>query len=274
MSCFLRIQNLRDEFTLSELKISEYILERSVESCDMTAEELATETSTSQASVIRFAKKLGYSGFLDFKIELARSINQEDLELSEFDEGYKISGNSVKICEDNIKAIEYTSRLIDLEAVDQAIDLILKSDRINIVAGGNAYLVGLDLEYKLVELGKAAVIYKDPHIQEISAGNLREEDLVIAISQCGKNENTLKATKEAKKNNVTIISITKFGYNPLSDISDIRLFTSGVDGSIGKGSTSFRMALLTVIDIIYINLLEIYKKKKPDLITEISEECD
>jgi DNA-binding MurR/RpiR family transcriptional regulator len=58
----------------------------------------------------------------------------------------------------------------------------------------------------------------------------------------------------AKQNGAYVISLTRFGSNPVSELADIQLFTSSLEKSIRSGAMASRMAQLNVIDILYVGI--------------------
>ena len=70
---FLKVEGIEDELTKSEKKLIEYIKENLVLVKKYNIMDLADKSGVSAPSIIRLAKKLGYSGFLDMKIDLNKS---------------------------------------------------------------------------------------------------------------------------------------------------------------------------------------------------------
>ena len=61
------------KLTKTSRLIGEYVLDHETDACFMTSTELAAVLDVSEASVIRFARALGYSGYMDFQKSLRRS---------------------------------------------------------------------------------------------------------------------------------------------------------------------------------------------------------
>lgn len=70
------IDNLSNEklFTKSEIEVIDFIKENPNLVLNMTIGELANQTFSSNTTIIRICKKLGFNGFRDFKIEYLRNI--------------------------------------------------------------------------------------------------------------------------------------------------------------------------------------------------------
>ena len=77
------MEQLRDamksaKLTKTSRRIGAFILDNETDACFMTSTELAQELGVSEASVIRFARALGFSGYMEFQKNL-RKIHQEKL---------------------------------------------------------------------------------------------------------------------------------------------------------------------------------------------------
>ena len=72
------MQQLKDalknaKLTKTSNRIGAYILDHETDACFMTSTELAAELEVSEASVIRFARALGFTGYMDFQKHLRKS---------------------------------------------------------------------------------------------------------------------------------------------------------------------------------------------------------
>src|SRR3712207_8519595 len=74
MSVILKLKMMRENFSKMEQKIADYILNHPEEVKQLTTYQVAKICKTSQASIVRFAKKMGFSGYPDFKLSLSQDI--------------------------------------------------------------------------------------------------------------------------------------------------------------------------------------------------------
>lgn len=279
MGSRLRIKNLRDEFTNSEEKIADYIIEYTDEVYHMTSEELAKATKTSPASVIRFSKKLGYEGFQELKIAIAKdSIDGEDGSSDKSNEEITTHDDVKEIIEkissENMKAIRETASLLDEKAIDRATSILSRARSINIFGVGSSLLVGEEFRNKLIRINMPVTLHLDPYLQLVSASNMDFDDVAIGISHSGRTSETYKLLKAAKKAGARTISITKYGENPISDLADISLYTTEVERELRMGAMASRVAQLTVVDILFVNLIKRNHDKLVDIIALNSEIVD
>ena len=244
------IKHNYDSFTKREKLIADYLLLKKKDIFNMTASEIASITNTSAATVVRFAKKLGYSSLNEMKIKLSISLTEEknNRKFKYLDENLSINSiiNTVK---------NETVNLIDENKLNKAINLLSKANTIYIFGVGVSNLVGLDFYYKLSRINKRCIIHSDTHLQIISSTMLREGDVVLAISYSGKTNETLQCVRNARKNNVPIISLTKMSIeNEIEKLSDVTLYVPYVEKSLREGAMTSRISQLAIIDMLFLGI--------------------
>lgn len=257
MGCYLLIKQNFDNYTSSETKIAEYILKNPKELYKLSALELAHLTDTSSASIIRFSKKLGFEGFQELKLELAKE--ESDHKNTNNQYGYINTEDSIKdimlkVGNKNIDAIKDTLDLLDISELEAAVTSIINAKNIYIFGIGVSALIALDLQYKLMRINKNTFMYLDSHMQLSSASNIDSKDIAIAISYSGRTKEVYKCISKAKANGAKCISITKYGRNPISESSHIKLQVPNMEEGIRVGAISSRIGQLTLIDILFIGV--------------------
>lgn len=261
MEIFLRIEGMKASLTDAEKKIAKYILDNSSEVYNYSIKEMANLADTSTSSIVRFCQKLGYEKFQDFKISLAmehgysgsnEKIIYEDVSLED-----SMEEIINKISMINIKSIENIKSLIDKKELERAVNILDKAEFIYLFGIGASGLVALDFQYKLIRIGKKAIMFLDSHSQLACSVNIGKNDVAIAISHSGNTLEVFKSLEMAKKKRATTISITKYGDNPISKLSDIKLYVGDMEGTLRVGAIASRIAQLTVVDILLMGLTKI-----------------
>lgn len=132
----------RDQLSEAELSIADYILKLGVELEHYSTRNLAEETYTSPATVIRLCKKLGFSGFEEFKRELLKEFQYLDHPEEDVDRNFPFSkddtmmraANSIsQLYEDTIRD---TMELLSYPVLQKAVRLLKKSRNIFIFLRG------------------------------------------------------------------------------------------------------------------------------------------
>lgn len=280
MSIILKIKILKKEMTSIELKIANYIIKNSDELKVLNTYDIAKKCGVSQASIVRFSKKIGFSGFPEFKIaliqELGETMSKNSISVVDEEINSKDSVDTVtqKIINKNILAIQNTLAITDMEELERAIFAIEKSKKIMLVGVGFSGIVAKDFYFKLTEIGKNVIFETDPHMQLSYLTTLSKRDLIFVISYSGQTREVYNLVKEAKKRNIPIISLTTLAPNLIRDLADIRLNTVDLGENYRVSPLSPRISQFTIIDSIYVNLIlrnkerETYIKNALDLVKE------
>lgn len=259
MSTFTKIKAIKNSLSTSELKLAKFTLSSSNAVRDLSSQELANVVGVSQSSVVKFAQKLGYKGYPAFKLGVIDALN---ITTSDTNLHGKITLNdsfaqmSEKLLSSKIAVLTETKNLNEEAAFNQAVDYLKSAKRILICGLGGSALVGKDFSYKLQKLGMLAIEEPDGHAQLAYAATLSENDLVFAISESGSTREIVNVVGQAKQNNSKIISVTRFGPTPVSDMADVKLYSVAEEASARLSSILARTAQEFIIDILFIAITQ------------------
>ncbi|MFC7062374.1 MurR/RpiR family transcriptional regulator [Halobacillus seohaensis] len=235
----------------SERKIVEFIEKHQDEIIHLSITEVAERSGTSESSVVRLCKRLGYKGFQDLKINLAREVIKPEKQIHEvIEKDDDVILIKRKIFQSNIQALYDSLEVCDNEELIRAVDAISKAEFIEFYGSGGSGTVALDAQHKLLKLGIKTFAYNDSTLQSMSASVLNERDVVIAISHTGSSKEVLNAIKLAKDAGATVICITNSSKSPITKVSDIVLQTASKETLFRTDAISSRIAQLTIIDIL------------------------
>lgn len=241
------MSKLRD----SEKKIVEFIEKNQAEIIHLSITEVAERSETSESSVVRLCKRLGYKGFQDLKIHLAREVIAPEKQIHEvIEKGDDVVMIKKKVFQSNIQALYDSIEVCSDDEIQKAVDAITNARLIEFYGTGGSGTVALDAHHKLLKLGIKSFAYNDSVLQAMSACVLTDQDVVIGISHTGSNTDVLDAMRLAKEAGATIICITNSSKSPITKISDIVLQTASKETLFRTDAISSRIAQLTIIDIL------------------------
>lgn len=252
--CLLKLKEIFDDLNPSEMKVAKYILNYPEDIVGMPIGELAEKSNVSKAAVVRLSKTLGFSGYRDFAIDIARNISvqqNDEFEYTDIQAGDKLETIVKNVCLNNRKAIDDSLQILNYNEVKKAVDILHKAGQIAFFGVGASGIVALDAAQKFLRIGKFCQSFTDPHLQVTTAANLKKGDVAVAISYSGETRDILESVRVARQSGAVIISITRFGKSSLSEAADIRLFLSSPEISMRSGAMASRIAQLTMIDIIF-----------------------
>lgn len=250
----LKLKEAINDLKPSEKKIVQFILNKPEEAVGLFIGDLAERCNTSKASVIRLCRALQFEGYRDFAIALAADVASQKPDGETYTDiriGDDLETIIKNVCHNTKKSIDDTLKVLNSKEVERAIHAVHKAKRIDFYGVGASGLIAQDAQQKFVRINKYASAYADPHLQMTVAANLSRNDVAVVISYSGETEEVIDTVKIAKESGATIISITKYGMNTLSELSDIRLFLSSPETTMRSGAMGSRIAQLTIIDILF-----------------------
>ncbi len=218
--------------------------------------ELAEKIGTSEASINRFCKAIGFKGYRDFIINLSKELgSKEDL-------GTSFKYNDIKPGDDisiiinnvslvNIKSIAETKTVLDADAIAQTVEMIRKAERIFFFGIGASGLVAKDGQQKFMRISKKAWALTDSHEIKQSASILNENDVAVFITYSGTTKEIVSAFNIAKKMNAKTIVMSKLRKKGIAKTADASICISSPEITIRSGAMGSRIAMLNVIDIIF-----------------------
>jgi len=251
----IKIRDMKESLTPVEKMVAEYVLANLEEIPHLSIKNLAIASKTSDASVLRFCKSLGYTGYRSFIVSISASIGSMDEEqkdqYTDIQPGDELTTIIANICHNNSKSIEDTLSIIERKEISRAVDLLIKCNRIVFFGIGASGLVCMDAEQKFSRINKMCHAYTDGHSQLTAATLLSSNDVAFFVSNSGDTNDILETLETAKKNRAHTIALTRYNKSELATKSDIVLSISTPEISIRSGAMGSRIAMLTVIDILF-----------------------
>ncbi|HHR6079952.1 TPA: MurR/RpiR family transcriptional regulator [Providencia alcalifaciens] len=221
----VKLESLLTRGKGTEQRIAKFLLEYRDSLVAMNAAELAREAGVSSASVIRFARQMGYRGYPEFKVDYLSDEKQHKAEslygnLSRNDDTAQIIAKSGQLF---ISAIEKSLELLEPAAVDAIAQKLVEAKRIVLFGIGSSAIVANDIFHKLIRVNKSTLFSPDLHVQLSYSANLGEGDLAIAVTARGNTPEVNRMLKSAHENGCTTIALTRFGQDDAARLADLTL---------------------------------------------------
>ncbi|MBP1948049.1 DNA-binding MurR/RpiR family transcriptional regulator [Virgibacillus litoralis] len=258
----------------SEQKVANYIINNSKAILDMPIAQLAKNTNTSEATIIRMCRSLHIKGFRELKLSISASANQDGITTDRYEDiaaDANLSQIIKFISHNNYRSIESTLALIDEDSMEKAIDKLDYARKIVVIGVGASAIVAFDFEQKCKRINKWCEALTDSHTQLTSAVHLNDRDVVLAISYSGETKEIIDTVKIAKKNNANIISLTGYSSNTVQNLANVNLYASPLEKSIRSGATASRIAQLNIVDILFTGLASLNFEQSVDFLDKTRE---
>ncbi len=251
--CLLRIREALHALSPKEMRLANYILAQPEAAVNLPIDRLAADSGVSASTVNRLCKSLHYTGYKEFCRGLYSDLTapQDASEFEDIHPGDDAALVMKNICLSSIRAIENTIAITDPADLQAAVDAMCAAPRIDFYGMGTSGLVALDACSKFLHCGKITFAYTSPHDQILTALTLGKDDVAVMISYSGETTDILNLARDIKRVGTKLISLTRYGKNPLSELADVRLYSSSTETLLRSGAMSSRIAQLSVIDTLY-----------------------
>lgn len=248
------------KLSLKEKEIADYIVQHKSSIQNINIRELADHTHSSTSTITRFCKKIQCDSFVDFKIRLSREADKPSGDNNSFTQVQNIYN----------EIVNSTADMMHQEDFEKVVQMIKTANRVQVYGLGSSGLSALEFKYRLMRMNITIDAMTDSHMMIMSAALLNENDLIIGLSNSGQTTEIIDALTIGKRNGAATISITNYKHTPLTDISDISLYTPSLHR---MGDTQFinsQLAIIYVLDVLSMLLLNdknLFQKRQDTLET-------
>ena len=250
------------KLTQREKKIVEFLKSNGDSFLSDTITEFSEKAGVSDATMVRFCKHLGFKGYQDFKMHVAREMvpkdNQYNPELDREDDSASICS---KVFNSEMGVLSRTLLELDINVLKEIAGRFRKAHKIVIFGTGGSLNVAKDALHKFMKIGIMVYVYEDIDLQHMSASLLQEGDVALVISHSGSNRSSLQCLEMAKAGGAYTIALTGIGKNPISKEADITVHIAAEKTIYQSESVSTRIAQLAVMDtLVSMTAFEDYEK--------------
>lgn len=247
-----QIKRLYCNLTSAERKVATYVIESPHEITRLTVHQLAEKCDVAASAVVRFCKSIELRGFSELKIELAKELGSQKEEkkraLPDVEHEGGAEGVVRKVFNAGMHTLQDTLDMLDFSKVKQMSEVLVRAKHIFLFGIGTSSTVVTDAQYRLSQLGLWATACTDILLMGVTAANLEEGDVVLAISHSGRTKAVVDAVRLAKKKGATVIAITSFTDSILYQESDVAATVFADEVTYPVEAVSARVAHICLVD--------------------------
>lgn len=205
-----------DQLFAAERKTVDYILDNPQEAIMLNITELAQKSGTSEATVVRTCKHLGYQGYYQMRLIMSHDLGKKGASYVDSE----VIDTSKRFFDSSAAKVAALGEYIDIEELIEAVKILQASRMVHVIAAGNTSPIGMDLGFRL-ERCKIACTYSllpEHFLNHVSLG--KAEDSIIAISRSGASKQVVQAVELARKNHMRTIVITGNKQSQMAEYAD------------------------------------------------------
>lgn len=217
------IREQLEEMFPAERKVAEYILNHPETAATVGITELAEQSGTSEATIIRMCKRLGYKGFYQLKICLSSELGYIRLMgQPQQPSGSMETGEVLRLLARDMIALEDN---LNQDVLSAVIALLQRSSRVYVLAAGNSIPCAMDFSFRLCRLGIRTTCNSiiENTLNEISLG--QEGETLVVISHSGSSKQVLRGMELARSRGIRIVLLTHSSRNSAALLADYCILT-------------------------------------------------
>jgi DNA-binding MurR/RpiR family transcriptional regulator len=250
------LRGLMPNLSQSEARVAQAAINDPAGSAASTIGELARRCDTSEATVIRLCRTIGFSGYPEFRLSLAAAA------ATTADGGEYLSGDILatdtaeqvvrKVTGADAQAIRETAAQVSVRSLKAAAKVIGSARRIDLFGAGASSFAAQDMQYKLHRIGLVSHCYADPQNAVSSASLLQRGDVALGLSHTGRTKDSIHYIEVAAAAGATTIAITNHPRAPIAKAADIVITTAARETTFRSGAMASRIAQFTLVDVLFV----------------------
>ncbi len=271
---FLKLTDLN--LTAAETRIARYILSvPEHEVAVMTTQQLAERCGTSRSTVVRLLKKWGMDGLGDLKRGLLREANQASGEspgVSHLDPTIRPEDSPSVVARKVMSSVatrsmRFAQLLATSSDLETLVDRLARCSVVGLFGVGSSLVVAMDLNHRLLRVGKETRCAEDSHTQLAIASTMKPGELGLFFSYSGRTATTVRAAQICHDRGAFTVAVTAERQSPLVTASDLTIATPQGVGLFGNDAVMTRILQILFNEVLFHCLI----LREPSLLRKLEE---
>ncbi|MBR1622703.1 MAG: MurR/RpiR family transcriptional regulator [Pseudobutyrivibrio sp.] len=245
-----------EEFSTAEKTAADYFLNNKYKE-DFSAKEVANRLFISEATLSRFAKKCGYTGYRQFVFHYQERFASEGVRV--------LRDETRHILDTYQELLNHSYTLVDEKQIKRVASLITKKRRVFLYGKGSSGIAGSEFALRLMRLGIDIDCITDSHVMNMNSAVINEDCVAIGITVSGKTPVVIRALQTAKKKEASTVLISAVHRTEWDEFCD-ELLPIPTKEMLDLGKLiSPQFPILILLDILYADILQIDRLGKEAL---------
>ncbi|RRH93641.1 MurR/RpiR family transcriptional regulator [Mesorhizobium tamadayense] len=254
------------DMTPALARVAETVLAQPDATLRQSITELAEVSGSSEASVMRFCRDQGFSGFQDFKLALAKELATDERAR---DIGSP-SDDIQRLVETAIISLRETEQLIVRKDVATASRKLLDASVVECFGIAASAVTAQYLAYKMTRIGKFSRALGDAHLAVMAAGTAQSGTVQVVISSSGSTIDAVRVADLARSKGAFVIGISNRSKSPLIAACDLALIASWPETPLTGGAFPSKISQLLIVDALVAEMT----RQDPKRLVELSRTAE
>ena len=244
------LRTKRDSLTKSGAIVADYLMQHAEDAQYLSISSLANECGVAEATIFRFCRSLGFQGYNEMKIALAKATATATPTAAKLEPGADTQLLITHAYNTAVEALNGTRSMLDAEAIDRAATLLQRARQVYFFGQGGSQVLAGDIWARFSMLSTKFRTAGDSHMQAITASLMGPEDVIMFISYSGCTRDMMDTLHLAKENGAKVILVTHYADAPGAVLADVVLLCGAKENPLDSGSIPAKLAMLFVANVL------------------------
>ena len=244
------LRTKRDSLTKSGAIVADYLMQHAEDAQYLSISSLANECGVAEATIFRFCRSLGFQGYNEMKIALAKATATATPTAAKLEPGADTQLLITHAYNTAVEALNGTRNMLDAEAIDRAATLLQRARQVYFFGQGGSQVLAGDIWARFSMLSTKFRTAGDSHMQAITASLMGPEDVILFISYSGCTRDMVDTLHLAKENGAKVILVTHYADAPGAVLADVVLLCGAKENPLDSGSVPAKLAMLFVANVL------------------------
>lgn len=258
-SAIPKIESVYESLTPAEKEIADFFINNADEKLDFSAKNIANVIHVSEASLTRFAKKCGFSGYREFSYDYQSHQVSKDATSQ--------SKQTKRVLLDYQQILNKGYSLVDAEQIKIFVIQLTKAKRVYVYGKGSSGLAATEMKNRFMRMGLPIEAITDDDVMKVNHVLVNPDTLVIGFSVSGKKSAVLEALQHAHAKGANTVLFTTQQNIEVDYITEVIPIASVKNLDYGN-RISPQLPLLIITDIIYNYFMEVDNSAKDAIFKE------
>ena len=236
--------------TKSGAIVADYLVQHAEDAQYLSISSLAKACGVAEATIFRFCRSLGFDGYNEMKIALAKANAMAVPVALKLEPGVDTQILCTHAYNTAIEALHGTRNALDPAAIDQAATLLQRARQVFCFGQGGSSLLAGDIWARFATISTKFHTSGDSHMQAIAASLMGPEDVVLFVSYSGATRDMMDTLRLAKENGAKVILLTHYNDAPGTALADVVLLCGAKESPLAPGSMPVKLAVLFVANVL------------------------
>jgi DNA-binding MurR/RpiR family transcriptional regulator len=203
-------------------------------------EAMSERAEVSVGTVVRFAKRLGYKGFSEFRDALRTACHARsgDAELELMEEASDVFGTLAEVSRRDGENLQRLIQAVDQSTLSAATHMLEEAHHRVILGRGVSHVMGLVFGFYLTQAGLPSIA-AIPSDFSTQVANLGPQDLLVVISFSPYSRETIDSARFAKECGIPVLAFSDRLDSPVKSCADILIPVPSEDLLFSWSITTF-----------------------------------